>query len=117
MCEVFAGQDPARYRAVNRSVRIAGHSTSIQIEAAFWVLIDEIAASQSISRPSYGNVAGVIVFSYLWLPYMILPIYAELVKTPKGLELAKQAFEKAKPGYHPITTASVQDLLAKAEAK
>ncbi|HDS1533529.1 TPA: M1 family metallopeptidase [Stenotrophomonas maltophilia] len=48
---------------------------------------------------------------------LILPIYAELVKTPKGLELAKQAFEKAKPGYHPITTASVQDMLAKAEAK
>jgi len=46
-----------------------------------------------------------------------MPIYAELVKTPKGLELAKQAFEKAKPGYHPITTASVQDMLAKAEAK
>ncbi|KAG1247042.1 hypothetical protein G6F65_020370 [Rhizopus arrhizus] len=48
---------------------------------------------------------------------LIMPIYAELVKTPKGLELAKQAFEKAKPGYHPITTASVQDMLAKAEAK
>ncbi|KAG1482826.1 hypothetical protein G6F54_013600 [Rhizopus delemar] len=46
-----------------------------------------------------------------------MPIYAELVKTPKGLALAKQAFEKAKPGYHPITTASVQDMLAKAEAK
>ena len=42
-------------------------------------------------------------------------------KHPEGkaivLELAKQAFEKAKPGYHPITTASVQDMLAKAEAK
>ena len=47
---------------------------------------------------------------------LILPIYAELVKTPKGLELAKQAFEKAKPGYHPITTASVEDMIAKAEA-
>jgi len=48
---------------------------------------------------------------------LIMPIYAELVKTPKGLELAKQAFEKAKPGYHPITTGSVQDMLSKAEAK
>lgn len=53
MCEVFAGQDPARYRAVNRSVRIAGHSTSIQIEAAFWDLIDEIAASQSMSTSRF----------------------------------------------------------------
>lgn len=53
MCEVFAGQDPARYRAVNRSVRIGGHSTSIQIEAAFWVLIDEIAASQQMSTSRF----------------------------------------------------------------
>ena len=44
MCEVFAGQDPQRYRPVNRSVRIGGHSTSIQIEAAFWDLIDEMSA-------------------------------------------------------------------------
>ncbi|ATN35347.1 DNA-binding protein [Rhizobium sp. ACO-34A] len=53
MCEVFAGQDPARYRAVNRSVRIGGHSTSIQIEAAFWDLIDEIAAGQSMSTSRF----------------------------------------------------------------
>ncbi len=45
---------------------------------------------------------------------LILPIYAELVKTPEGLAFAKAAFEKAKPGYHPITTASVQDMLEKA---
>ena len=43
MCKVFAGQDPERYRQINRSVRLAGHATSIQLEAAFWVLIDEIA--------------------------------------------------------------------------
>lgn len=48
---------------------------------------------------------------------LILPIYAELVKTPEGLAFAKAAFEKAKPGYHPITTASVQDMLDKASAK
>jgi len=45
---------------------------------------------------------------------LILPIYAELVKTPEGLAFAKAAFDKAKPGYHPITTASVQDMLDKA---
>ena len=46
---------------------------------------------------------------------LILPIYAELVKTPEGLAFAKEVFERARPGYHPITTASVQDMLAKAE--
>jgi hypothetical protein len=43
MCNVFAGQDSAGYALINRSVRIAGHSTSIQLEAAFWTLLDEIA--------------------------------------------------------------------------
>ncbi|MEO9337773.1 ribbon-helix-helix domain-containing protein [Mesorhizobium sp. SB112] len=53
MCEVFAGQDPERYKSVNRSVRIAGHSTSIQLEAAFWILIDEIAAGQGMSTSRF----------------------------------------------------------------
>ncbi len=53
MCEVFAGQDPERYRPVNRSVRIGGHSTSIQIEAAFWSLIDEMAAAQGLSTSRF----------------------------------------------------------------
>ncbi|MFB2552838.1 ribbon-helix-helix domain-containing protein [Ensifer soli] len=53
MCEVFAGQDPERYRPVNRSVRIGGHSTSIQIEAAFWDLVDEIAAGQGLSTSRF----------------------------------------------------------------
>lgn len=48
---------------------------------------------------------------------LILPIYAELVKTPKGFGAGQAGLRKAKPGYHPITTASVQDMLAKAEAK
>ncbi|MFT3761398.1 MAG: M1 family metallopeptidase [Pseudoxanthomonas sp.] len=47
---------------------------------------------------------------------LIMPIYAELAKTPEGLAFAKEVFAKARPGYHPITTASVEALLAKAEA-
>ena len=35
--------------------------------------------------PGYGNVATWIVFSYLWLPYMILPIYAGLERIPNSL--------------------------------
>ena len=49
---------------------------------------------------------------------LIMPIYEELVKTPDGLAFAKESFARAKPGYHPITTASVEALLAKSsEAK
>jgi predicted DNA-binding ribbon-helix-helix protein len=53
MCKVFAGQDPEGYRPVNRSVRIGGHSTSIQLEAAFWELLDEIADNQALSTPKF----------------------------------------------------------------
>ncbi|TBX99075.1 ribbon-helix-helix domain-containing protein [Rhizobium laguerreae] len=53
MCEIYAGQNPERYRPINRSVRIGGHSTSIQLEAAFWVLIDEIADGQSLSTARF----------------------------------------------------------------
>ena len=35
--------------------------------------------------PGFGNVATWIVFSYLWLPYMILPIYAGLERIPESL--------------------------------
>ncbi len=53
MCKVFAGQDPENYRQVNRSIRIDGHSTSIQLEAAFWDLLNEIAESQHLSTPKF----------------------------------------------------------------
>jgi putative spermidine/putrescine transport system permease protein len=38
-----------------------------------------------LSGPGFGNVATWIVFSYLWLPYMILPIYAGLERIPASL--------------------------------
>ncbi|XVV10297.1 ABC transporter permease [Actinoplanes sp. CA-131856] len=35
--------------------------------------------------PGYGLTATIIVLSYLWLPYMILPIYAGLERMPTSL--------------------------------
>jgi putative spermidine/putrescine transport system permease protein len=35
--------------------------------------------------PGYGIVATWLVFSYLWLPYMVLPIYAGLERIPDSL--------------------------------
>ena len=46
---------------------------------------------------------------------LILPIYEALVKTPAGLKLARDTFAKARPGYHPITTGSVEAVIAKAK--
>ena len=46
---------------------------------------------------------------------LIMPIYEALVKTPEGLAFAQDVFTKARPGYHPITTTSVAEAIAKAQ--
>ncbi|HEY0310272.1 MAG TPA: M1 family metallopeptidase, partial [Luteimonas sp.] len=46
---------------------------------------------------------------------LIMPTYAELEKTPEGLKLAEDTFAKARAGYHPITTQSVEETIAKAK--
>ena len=38
-----------------------------------------------LSGPGFGNVATWLVFSYLWLPFMILPVYAGLERIPSAL--------------------------------
>jgi putative spermidine/putrescine transport system permease protein len=38
-----------------------------------------------LTGPGFGNVATWLVFSYLWLPYMILPVYAGLERIPDSL--------------------------------
>jgi putative spermidine/putrescine transport system permease protein len=38
-----------------------------------------------INGPGFGDVATWLVFSYLWLPYMIIPIYAGLERIPNSL--------------------------------
>lgn len=48
---------------------------------------------------------------------LIMPTYAELVKTPEGLAIAERVLEKARPGYHPITTASVERVIAEAKGE
>jgi putative spermidine/putrescine transport system permease protein len=51
------------------------------------------------SGPGYGNVAVWLVMSYLWLPYMILPIFAGLERIPGSLISASEDL-----GASPLTT-------------
>jgi len=51
--QVFAGQTPESYASHTRSLRLAGHATSIRLEACFWLILDEIAASQDLSTPRF----------------------------------------------------------------
>ena len=53
MCQIFAGQDPAGYAYITRSVRLDGHATSIRLEAAFWELLDEVAEDQGFTTPKF----------------------------------------------------------------
>ena len=53
MCQVFAGQDPARYTSTTRRLRLNGQSTSIRLENAFWDIIDEIAAGDGVTTPCF----------------------------------------------------------------
>lgn len=43
---------------------------------------------------------------------LIMPVYEALVASRDGREFARQVFEQARPGYHPITTASVEAVVA-----
>ena len=53
MCHIFAGQNPDDYAYFTRSVRLAGHATSIRLEAKFWEILDTIASEQEISTPRF----------------------------------------------------------------
>jgi putative spermidine/putrescine transport system permease protein len=52
-----------------------------------------------ISGPGYGSTAVWLVESYLWLPYMILPIYAGLERIPNSMISASEDL-----GASPLTT-------------
>ena len=48
---------------------------------------------------------------------LIMPTWEALMATPDGLAFAEGVFAKARQGYHPITTTSVQAALDKAKKK
>jgi predicted DNA-binding ribbon-helix-helix protein len=53
MCRIFAGQDPGRYAPETRRLRLNGQSTSLRLEAAFWEILDAIAADEGMSTPAF----------------------------------------------------------------
>jgi putative spermidine/putrescine transport system permease protein len=48
-------------------------------------LIDWLGRPVGAHSPGYGLVATIVTLAYLWLPYMILPIYAGLERVPDSL--------------------------------
>jgi putative spermidine/putrescine transport system permease protein len=48
-------------------------------------LLQTVASPFGLGTPGYGLVATTMTLAYLWLPYMILPIYAGLERVPDSL--------------------------------
>jgi putative spermidine/putrescine transport system permease protein len=48
-------------------------------------LLNWVLSPFGLHGPGQGNVATWLVFSYLWLPYMIIPVYAGLERIPDSL--------------------------------
>jgi predicted DNA-binding ribbon-helix-helix protein len=53
MCRIFADQEPSRYAPETRRLRLNGQSTSLRLEAAFWEILDAIAADQGMTTPAF----------------------------------------------------------------
>jgi putative spermidine/putrescine transport system permease protein len=62
-------------------------------------LVAWLLAPVGLSTPGYGLTAVIITLSYLWLPFMILPVYAGLERLPDSLLEAS-----ADLGAHPTQT-------------
>jgi putative spermidine/putrescine transport system permease protein len=76
-------------------VKVYSWRTMLQAEGVInWVL-----APLGLHGPGFGETAVWLVMSYLWLPYMILPIYAGLERIPDSLISASEDL-----GASPFTT-------------
>jgi len=62
-------------------------------------LLEWLGAPIGLSSPGYGETAVILTLSYIWLPYMILPIYAGFDRVPDSLLEASGDL-----GAKPLTT-------------
>ncbi len=48
-------------------------------------IVDSALGQVGLGSPGYGLTATVVTLAYLWLPYMVLPVYAGLERLPDSL--------------------------------
>jgi hypothetical protein len=68
-----------------------------------------IVAASSYT-PAYDELASFL--TRVGRMKLVLPVYRALVASGTGSDFATKVFTSARPGYHPITTAAVQKILA-----
>jgi putative spermidine/putrescine transport system permease protein len=83
---------PARFRGAMVVAVIVPLWASYLIKVYSWRIIlaeegilNELLRPLGLRGPGFGDVAVWLVFTYLWLPYMILPVYAGLERIPDSL--------------------------------
>jgi putative spermidine/putrescine transport system permease protein len=75
-------------------VKVYAWRTILSEDGALNWLLDPIG----LNGPDYGLFAVYLVMSYIWLPYMIIPIYAGLERIPDSL-LSASGDLGARPGH------------------
>ncbi|WP_425827251.1 ABC transporter permease [Streptomyces fractus] len=75
-------------------------------------LLDWLLKPFGLDAPGYGLVATVLVLTYLWLPYMILPIHAGLERVPDSMldasaDLGARAWRTYRTVLFPLVLPSV----------
>ena len=95
---------PERMGALDRALRLSEARNAEVLSA--WLRL----AARNAYEPAYPALEAFLVGQGR-LKYL-RPLYATLLENPKTRELARSIYAKARPGYHPIATASIDALLS-----
>jgi putative spermidine/putrescine transport system permease protein len=83
---------PTRFRSAMVVAVIVPLWASYLIKVYSWRLIlaeegllNQVLAPLGLKGPGFGDVAVWLVFTYLWLPFMILPVYAGMERIPTSM--------------------------------
>ena len=94
----------ARMAALDQAYQFTPRGNAEVLEQ--WLLI----AIRNGYFPAYDRLASFL--TSMGRRKFLVPLYAELMKTPDGAERARAIFAKARAGYHPIAVDSVEKVLA-----
>jgi hypothetical protein len=95
--------EPAEWTALDRALASPG-ADNPEVQQR-WL----IAALRADYRPALARLEPYL--KAVGVERLIVPLYAELVKTPAGTQMAKRIYTAARPGYDRETVASVDGLV------
>jgi leukotriene-A4 hydrolase len=98
-----ADLSPERMRELDDHFHLTGSGNSEIVHQ--WLLM----AIRSQYKPAYPRLEEFLIT--VGRRKFLRPLYTELVKTPAGRERALAIYKKARPGYHPIAVATVDEVV------